>query len=283
MLLSPEVECQPVSFPTAEQLRAVERGDLHEQFPALTAAGQQITRRYLGLTAHLGTPQLLWDPADSQQLMQIEGPALTASFGEGHHLILKLDQALAAACVVALVGTPVGQEQHSLDLTTIDMAILKPYLQAVAASFARTIFHSAIHNQEFVERQKANELLVDQSAFAILVPMRLGPVSGQIGMIAPVGAWQATNSIPEPEAQRRLSLRQLEHVPIRLDAVIAGASLSLTEISTLEPGDVIPLPQGNDMAVYLRAGPSIVAAGHAGSQAERLAVRLVNAPTFKEA
>lgn len=283
MLLPPEVECQPVSFPTVEQLSAVERQAIRAQLPQLTEVVQRVSRNYLGRAAQLGSARLVWHSPDLQQLAQGDGPALVANFEEDQHLILKLDQALASACVVALLGAPVAAQNQPPHLTNIDLAVLCPYLEAVAANLARTIFHHAVHHQEFLEPDQPEQLTADQAEFAVRFPLRLGPVSGQIGMLAPATAWRAANSMPPPATQRRLSLRHLGQVPIRVEAVIAGVSLSLTEISTLEPGDVIPLPQGSDMPVHLRVGPCTVAIGRPGAQAQRLAVRLADAAISEEA
>ncbi len=282
MLLPPEVEYQLVQFPTVEQLSTVERQAIPEKLPQLAEVVQRISRNYLGRAAQLGAARLLTGNTDLQPVVQTAGPSLAVDLGDDHYLMLKLDQALANACIATLVGAPATGPNQPHQLTSIDRAILRPYLATVATNLARTIFHHSAGHQEFLEPDQPEQLTAAQAEFGVLFPMSLGQVSGQIAMIVPVAVWRNINSVPQAASQRRLSLDQLGQVPIRLEAVIAGVCLSLTEISTLEPGDVVPLPEGSDMTVHLRAGPCTVATGRPGTQAQHLAVCLAKAAISEE-
>ena len=50
----------------------------------------------------------------------------------------------------------------------------------------------------------------------------------------------------------------------------------------MEPGDVVPFPQGEELIVHLQAGDRVVAAGRAGAQGGQLGVRVLNMQISEE-
>ena len=282
MLLPPPVECEPLCFPTIEQLSGVERQALHDELPRLLSVVDRASRRCLGDGVHVESGQVLWRPAELRGLAASQGPGLVVTFGEVHQLVLRLDRPLACATTAALLGGELERQEQTRELTTVDMAILQSYLQAVAAALVRAAFHSNVQQTELLSPEEDAQLLAQADKVALVFPMRLGPVSGTMQMVAPAEAWRATLRTAEP-VEQRLTAHQLGHMPVRLEAFINGASVSLAEMLALEPGDVIPLPQGEQMAVQVLAGPCMVAVGRAGAQGERLAVHLTSCCVAKEA
>ncbi len=283
MLLSPEVKCQPVHFPTPAELSAAELQTIRQQLPGLTGQLQRVSRNYLGPDADVGTAELVRLNAHLRQIADIQGPVLASELEGTEPVLVTLAPDIAAACIVSLLGAPVGGREHSTTLTDVDLAILKPYLQAIAAGFGRTILPSSRRHHQFLPAPQARQLLAQPGRFAVRYPLHLDSVTGTMVIVAPVAAWRRSQSGTHQAGTPSLTLHQLGQASVHVEAVITGASLSLAEISTLEPGDVIPLPQGQQTVVQLRAGHCPVAIGRPGAQAQHFAVRLSDVGISKEA
>ncbi len=263
-----------MQLPTAGQLAGAERQALCAQLPALSAALDRISQSYLGTEIHLGAPKLVWQRPELSQLSGADGPTLVTEFGQAGRLVTKVTQSLAERCVTALLGYPAPVDQPSPGLTDVDLAILRPYLESLAAAVVRTLFHS--HGPHHLFRaQQAAQLSDEGEAFALVFPLEAGAATGTLVLTAPVIAYRARRADEAQAGQPALDLRQVEQAPVRLGAVLPALSLSLIEVATMEPGDVVPLPQGKEMLVHLQAGDCLVAAGRAGTQGGRLGIRLL--------
>jgi len=142
MLLSPDTTYQQARFPAAWQLSSREQQALQYQLPMLTEALGRVSRSYLGTEATIGTPQLLWQESELEEIQQVTGPTLVSHFGGSSQMETRIPQVLAARCVGPLLGYPLKLELSSEKLTRTDLAILQPYLEALADSVLHTLFGS---------------------------------------------------------------------------------------------------------------------------------------------
>ncbi len=278
MLLPPDTTYQRARFPAAWQLGSQERQALQAQLPTMTEALRRVSRSYLGTAATTDTPQLLWQQSELEEIEQIIGATLVSRFGDSGQMVTIIPRALAARCVGPLLGYPMKLELSSERLTRTDLAILQPYLEALADSVLRTLLGSRGRHQ-MLSADAPRSGLASES-FAVAIP--LGPSGGRhdIVMAASTAAWRnnlAVNSETDPTGLKR---SQLYALPVCLEAVLSAPSLGLTELQALARGDVLLLTNNRKMIVQLQADGRPVAAGQAGAQGSQLSVRLLATNTY---
>ncbi len=278
MLLSPDTTYQRPRFPAAWQLSSRERQALQAQLPTLTEALGRVSRSYLGTDATVGTPQLLWQESELEEIQQVTGPTLVSRFGDSRQMETRIPQALAARCVGPLLGYPWKLELSSEELTRIDRAILQPYLEALADSVLRTLFGSRGRHQ-MLSADAPQSPLASES-FAVAVPLEASVSRHDIVIAAPTAAWHNNLTADSNTEPARLKPSQLYALPVYLEAVLPAPSLRLTELQALARGDVLLLPNSQKMLVQLQAAGRPVAAGQAGAQGGQLSVRLLTTNTY---
>jgi len=244
MLLAPDTTYQQIRFPAAWQLSSQERQALQDQLPRLTEALRRVSHSHLGTDITIGTPRLLWQQSELEETHKVTGPTLVSRFGDSHQMVTRIPQAIAASCVGPLLGYPTKLELSSEELTWTDLAILQPYLEALAGSVLSTLFGSRGRHQILPANTPQSQLASE--SFAVAVPLGASGSRHDIVMAAPTAAWRnrlAANSETDPT---RLQL----------------------------------LPNNRKMIVQLQAAGQPVAAGQAGAQGSQLSVRLLAANTY---
>ncbi len=278
MLLSPDATYQQARFPAAWQLGSQERQTLLQQLPRLTEALHRVSRNYLGTDIIIGTPQLLWQQSELEEIQQATGPTLVSRFGGSSQMVTIIPKALAACCIGPLLGYSTKRELSSEELTGMDLAILQPYLEALADSVLRTLFGSRGRHQmlpaDARQSQPASE------GFAVAVSLAVGTEPRNIVMAAPTAAWRNHLAANSETGPARLQHSQLYALPVCLDAVLLAPSLELTKLQGMDRGDVLLLPNNRRMIVQLQAAGQSVAVGQAGAQGGQLSVRLLAANTY---
>jgi len=278
MLLAPDTTYQQIRFPAAWQLSSQERQALQDQLPRLTEALRRVSHSHLGTDITIGTPRLLWQQSELEETHKVTGPTLVSRFGDSHQMVTRIPQAIAASCVGPLLGYPTKLELSSEELTRTDLAILQPYLEALAGSVLSTLFGSRGRHKILPANTPQSQLASE--SFAVAVPLGVSGSRHDIVMAAPTAAWRnrlAANSETDPT---RLQRSQLYALPVCLEAVLPAPSLELAELQTLARGDVLLLPNNRKMIVQLQAAGQPVAAGQAGAQGSQLSVRLLAANTY---
>jgi len=278
MLLPPDTTYQRPRFPASWQLGRRERKALQYRLPRLTEALRRVSRSYLGADITIGTPQLLWQQPELAQIEQIQGPALVSGFAGSSQMVTRIPRPLAARCVGPLLGYPLKLELSSEELTRTDLAILQPYLEALADSVLGALFGSRGRHQ-MLPADAPQPRLASES-FAIAVP--LGASAGQqdIVMAVPTAAWCNELEVNSETGPTRIERGQLYALPVQLEAILSAPSLGLTELQGMARGDVLLLPNGQKMIVHLQADGRSVAVGQAGAQGGQLSVRLLAANTY---
>ncbi len=281
MLLPPETTSRATQWPPVWQLSSAEREALHAELPALAEALGRISRSYLGAGASVDVPELVWQRSDMAGLPLVGGPALVTELGEAGRLVITLGQPLAARCVVALLGYPTKLAPPSETLTEVDLAVLRLYLVALADNLVRMLFRKRAEHQ-LLASLPPGKLGQGREGFTLLFRLVIGSAEGNVVMTAPTEAWRVRVASDRDAGQPALGLGELQQAPVKLAAILPGVSLSLVEVATMEPGDVIPLPRGEEMVVHLQADDCVVATGRAGARGGQLGVRLLRTEIFKE-
>ena len=278
MLLSPDTTYQQARFPATWQLGSQERQALQAQLPTLTEALGRVSRSYLGTAVTTDTPQLLWQQSELEEIEQVTGATLVSRFGGSSQMVTRMPRALAVRCVGPLLGYPPKLELSSKELTRTDLAILQPYLEALADSVLGTLFGSRGRHQ-MLSADAPQSPLASES-FAVALP--LGPSGGRhdIVMAAPTAAWRNNLAADSETEPARLKRSQLHALPVCLEAVLPAPSLGLTELQAMARGDVLLLSNNRKMIVQLQAAGRLVAAGQAGAQGSQLSVRLLATNTY---
>ncbi len=277
MLLSPDITYQRPRFSAAWQLSSRERQALQAQLPTLTEALGRVSRSYLGTAATIGTPQLLWQQSELEEIQQATGPTLVSRFGGSSQMVTIMPQALAAGCVGPLLGYSTKLELSSEELTRTDLAILQPYLEALAGSVLGTLFGSRGRHQMLPADAPQSSLISE--SFAVAVPLGASASRYDIVMAAPTTAWRNNLAADSETDPVRLERSQLYALPVCLEAVLSAPSIELTELQALDRGDVLLLSNSRKMIVQLQAAGRPIAAGQAGAQGGQLSVRLLAANT----
>jgi len=278
MLLSPDTTYQQARFAAAWQLGSRERQALQAQLPRLTEALRRVSRSYLGADTTIGTIRLLWQQSELGEIQQVTGATLVSRFGGSSQMVTRIPRALAARCVGPLLGYPTKLELSSEELTPTDLAILQPYLAALAGSVLGTLFGSRGRHQ-MLSADAPQSPLASES-FAVAVPLGASASQHDIVMAAPTAAWRNNLAVNSETDPARLERSQLYALLVCLEAVLPAPSLGLTELQTLARGDVLLLSNNRKMIVQLQADGRPVAAGQAGAQGSQLSVRLLATNTY---
>jgi len=276
--MPPDTTYQRARFPAAWQLGSQERQALQAQLPRLTEALRRVSRSYLGTAATIGSPQLLWQRSELEEIEQIIGATLVSRFGGSGQMVTIMPRALAAGCVGPLLGYPTKLELSSEELIRTDLAILQPYLEALARSVLGTLFGSRGRHQMLPADAPQSPLASE--SFAVAVPLGASGGRHDIVTAVPTAAWRnnlAANAETDPT---RLERSQLCALPVCLEAVLPAPSLGLTELQALARGDVLLLANNRRMMVQLQADGRPVADGQAGAQGSQLSVRLLATNTY---
>jgi len=278
MLLSPDITYQQARFPAAWQLYSRERQALQAQLPKLTGALRRVSSTYLGTGITIGTPELLWQESELGEIEQVTGATLVSRFGGSSQMVTIMPQALAVRCVGPLLGYSTKLELSSEELTGTDLAILQPYLEALADTVLGALFGRRGRHQMLPADAPQSRLAAE--SFAVAIPLATGTEPHRKVMSVPTAAWRnhlAADSEPDPA---RLKCSQLHALPVCLEAVLPAPSLELTELQALARGDVLLLPNSRKMIGQLQAAGRLVAAGQVGAQGGQLSIRLLAANTY---
>ena len=247
MLLSPDATYQPACFPSAEQLGRQEREALVTRLPGLGEAMRRITHSYLGNECSASPPDLLWQPADPANACDLEGPTLVTKFGQASQMLIRVPRPLAARCISALLGYPPPSEPVQQEITSLDLAVLQPYLESLADCVLRTLLHT--RGQHELLPSGATQPLPSPEMFGLMVSLATVSSQHHLTIITPVAAWRAELEHSSGASKLQLHREHIEALPVRLKAVLPTAALSLIEIQTMEPGDLLPLPANQQMMV----------------------------------
>ena len=278
MLLAPDTTYQRARFPAAWQLGSQERQALQARLPTLTEALRRVSRSYLGADTTIGTIRLLWQESELGEIQQVTGPTLVSRFGGSSQMLTRMPRALAAHCVGPLLGYPTKLELSSEELTPTDLAILQPYLKALADSVLGALFGSRGRHQMLPADAPQSPLASE--SLAVAVPLEASASRHDIVMAVPTAAWRNNLAADSETAPIRLKRSQLYALAVCLEAVLPAPSLGLTELQALARGDVLLLTNNRKMLVQLQAAGHPVAAGQAGAQGSQLSVRLLAANTY---
>ncbi len=278
MLLSPDTTYQRPRFPAVWQLGSREREALQDRLPRLTEALRRVSRSYLGADITIGTPQLLWQQPELAQIEQIQGPALVSEFAGSSQMVTRLPRPLAARCVGPLLGYSTKLELSSKNLTRTDLAVLQPYLEALADSVLGALFGSRGRHQMLPADAPQSRLASE--SFAIAVPLEASADRHDIVLAVPTAAWRNNLAVNSEADPTRLERSQLYALPVQLEAILSAPSLGLAELQAMARGDVLLLPNGPKMIVHLQADGRSVAVGQAGAQGSQLSVRLLETNTY---
>ncbi|MFV0474785.1 MAG: FliM/FliN family flagellar motor switch protein [Pikeienuella sp.] len=212
--------------------------------------------------------------------------------------------------IESMTGAPGAPLAGDRPPTAIDEALLESFARDVIDCFERAAVSSArpdhgvaIAFSRFA--RKATSLtespdLVDTLAFRLSI--RLGGAETPAGMsfIVPLGVLDMYRAAERAESARRPPLGEssapeaiwtaamlaaARSAEYRLVGVLSEMSLTVSEVAALQPGSVIPLPDGQELAVSFRvdtprgvAGAPEIAAGALGVASGRRAVKVTTAP-----
>jgi flagellar motor switch protein FliN/FliY len=71
-----------------------------------------------------------------------------------------------------------------------------------------------------------------------------------------------------------LSARLIDHVEIELEVLLGDARLTVSQLSRLEPGDVVPIDRKLGEAAEIRVNGRVIARGEIVSVDDKFAVRV---------
>ncbi len=276
MLLAPDTTYQRPQFPGIWQLGSQEREALQDRLPGIAEALSRVSRSYLGTDITVGTPQLLWQRSELAKIEEIGGPTLISHFGDSHQMVTRMPRPLAARCVGPLLGYSPKLEPSPEELTRVDLAILQPYLEALADSALGVLFGSHGRHQMLPAGGPQPQLVSE--SFAIAVPLWSSTSPHSIMMAIPTVAWHNNHTANTDPI--RLKHSQLYALPVQLEAILPAPSLELAELQTMAQGDVLLLPNGSKMIVHLQVAGRTLAAGQPGAQGRQLSVRLLETNTY---
>ncbi|KUF10420.1 flagellar motor switch protein FliM [Pseudoponticoccus marisrubri] len=246
------------------------------------------------------TADVLWDLALVTQAVGIDTrdqDGVIAGLGP-HDLLLLLDgpegavglAAIDRAVMTGLVEVQTIQQvtQMPVDtdrvLTQTDAAMMAPLidgaLERMAANLEDHPLHPQIEGYRFgamIEDARAAGLLLDAASYRVFrteVDLALGRRRGPLTVVLPerprragTASTDAADSAPHEEL--------LARVPARLDVVLTRLTLPLNRARTLQPGDLLHLPQDTLGRVEITAGGGqMVARGRLGQMNGMRAVRL---------
>ncbi len=249
---------------------------MQDRLPGIAEALSRVSRSYLGTDITVGTPQLLWQRSELAKIEEIGGPTLISHFGDSHQMVTRMPRPLAARCVGPLLGYSPKLEPSPEELTRVDLAILQPYLEALADSALGVLFGSHGRHQMLLAGGPQPPLVSE--SFAIAVPLWSSTSPHSIMMAIPTVAWHNNHTANTDPI--RLKHSQLYALPVQLEAILPAPSLELAELQTMAQGDVLLLPNGSKMIVHLQVAGRTLAAGQPGAQGRQLSVRLLETNTY---
>lgn len=176
--------------------------------------------------------------------------------------------------LVALVEAQLGAEPTSIEepepraLSKIEIDVALPVFDKIAEVLRTAVIVAGEyepvvgrpHNSE--ERPRPDPQIADVYAACIEMTIGLGPVLSTFCMIVPQNALLKTQVIPPGGARQSMKAKsewteqleeQVRRSAVTLEARIRLESLTLDTISRLQPGDVIPFHDGDDVRVDVNA------------------------------
>jgi len=258
VLLDADRPVEPFRPPGLDELSAAERAGLRSRLTGAVDGWRWATELGLRLTS---LDQAAEGPSP--------GDAAIAYVAHDAPLALAVEPEPAVAVVCLSLGgsPPTGP---SPALSAVDLAVLDLWARGALGGIARALDVPAggearrLRSGERPAPPDAGPLLAaslswagDRPAGWLLIPARLGRREPDAG----------GPTLGEAPAA-------LLEAPVALAAHIDGPALPLSELLTLEPGDLVLLGRKSSVEVTLGVADTTLAAGRPGAQGDRMAVRI---------
>jgi len=277
---------RPSKF-SKDQLRTLEL--LHENFCRLAQTRLSATLRcmveidvvsadqmtYGGFVNSMSAPTLInivtMEPLDGNVLLEVNLP-------------------LACSMIDRLVGGPGTHRPRLRELTEIEHALMSGATETLLSALSEAwagVFSVSFHvsgsetNPRFAQVVAPSEIVV-----LISFEMRVGDASGLVSLCIPypvlepaVGSLTAQSYFSggtdgsSPEARKEIE-RELGPVNVPLSVELGAAELSLEDLISLGPGDVIPLGVPPTAEVAVRVGERHAFVAQPGRRGRRTAVQI---------
>ncbi|MCV2489505.1 flagellar motor switch protein FliN [Geodermatophilus sp. YIM 151500] len=211
-----------------------------ETVSAVVSAAARAAAALVPATAALVPGSPVSDP-DSVPLPPDAASAVTARLsGEVSGDVVLV---VSADVVDALEGSPVGR----MDVA----AALKPALEAAAATLGRV----SVSSERIEEPVAALDGLRDKGMF-VAVPLLAG---GAVGSVEATVALQVT--LPTARSAQRGSLELLRHVAMEVTVEIGRTRMTVGELLSLHPGEVVELDRAASAPADLLVNGTLIARG----------------------
>ncbi|HHW18201.1 MAG TPA: flagellar motor switch protein FliM [Firmicutes bacterium] len=210
------------------------------------------------------------------------------------NVLVSFSPKLALPMVDRLCGGPGNASAVSRGLTEIEAAVLRKVAQTMTDIFSDTLRDFNIEKHDLVvSALEVNPLFVQQAmapndiVLSVILSLRFGSISGNIEFCLPYVLLEPI--LPALSAQRWFSRRDtvgstadrpsvetaLEDIEVPVSCRLGEASLSMGELMSLKPGDVLELDATRDdyATLYILGKPKFkVKVGRVGN---RLAAQIV--------
>lgn len=207
--------------------------------------------------------------------------------------VLDINPHLVFPMIDRILGGPGRASIHVRELTEIERALVGRILRKVLVDLQQAWaqvgrFEMRLLNLEtnpqFVQLTSPNDI-----AILVTFDVRVGDVEGVMSLCLPFAMlepilpklmtqrWFGTAAATESGTASREIERHLRGTSLEVRAVLDPIRIPISEVTRLRPGDVLPLPWGEDLGVTVEVGGMPRFAGRAGRKQRRRAVEITAA------
>jgi flagellar motor switch protein FliM len=270
-----------------EQVRALQM--LHDSFARSVSASLSAYLRSL-LEVHLTSVEQL----TYGEFLQSVVPPSTLGIFEMTPLkggaVLDISPRLVFLMIDRILGGPGRASTQIRELTEIERALVSRIVRKLLVDLQQAWtqvgrFDARLLNVEtnpqFVQLTSPNDL-----AILVTFEVRVGEVEGIMSLCLPFAMlepilpklvaqrWIGASSGAESGNVSREIEGHLRATTLELRAVLEAGQVPISQLTRLQPGDILPLPWGDDLAVTLEVGGLPQFTGRAGRRQRRRAVEI---------
>jgi len=204
---------------------------------------------------------------------------LRGDVGEAVHM---LDMEVASALVDALLGSAATTAGRTL--TSVDRAILSEWAAQLSSSLLGPVLDAGARDTLRVESHADSPVPSSgDGCVEALFRVRANGVSGELAIWLPTGAaLRLAGSAAQPRRAREVMDEQLQSARVDVQARLITTTLSLADVASLRPGDILALDVAPGDSAELLVNGSSKFVGKAGFMDGRLAFQIsgrIDSPT----
>ena len=291
MLLPQSTACEVLRLPRADELT-------HRALTALEAHFRRALRRAEELFGDGGAPREVAlvrvreadGPSGLQSPMKMDSPSsvlwrvqLRADMGEAIHV---MESRAASALVDALLGSPHSRAAQSPDgaegtLSAVDCAVLREWIGRLASRLLGPVLDPDAQRTARLEQTHDGTAAsvaangTPRPTVHALFQVRANGVSGSLVLSLPTPAALKLAAASAPHRGSREVLgQQLRAARVHVQARLITTTLSLADVRSLEPGDVLALDVAPGDSAELLVNGAEKLTGKAGFMDGRLAFQV---------